>query len=121
MLILMLNALTNIALVTTDINAASPIPTNEYAYFYTHDNTTDCTNTFGVFIMDTIDLPGSNRLECLAMCTREPLCSSRVLHEVNSFRCLISEDAEACPRGQMQWLVKVCIFYFVKIIISLNF
>ena len=113
MLFLMLSILIEHLLATSDTNAALSIPTNEYAYFYTHDNTAECTYTFGVFIMDTIELPGSNRLECLAMCSREPLCSSRVSHDVNSSRCLISDNAKTCPRGQMQWLVKV-LFYQYK-------
>ena len=99
-------------------NVYPPTPTaaTTYSDFYTHKYTPSCDSyTFNVTNSYSSASLGLQRLECLATCTREPMCK-RAVYGDHDKSCLLEDDAESCPHGQMMWLEKK--EHFIEVIFN---
>ena len=76
------------------------------ADFYTHVYEPNCSDSLDTSTNHSSTLNGLQRLECLAICSRELLCA-RAVYEESGLSCLLEDGAGICPHGHQIWFEKI--------------
>ena len=105
-LIVFFTNLISSAIAISDQNEDAQTHPDVIADFYTHEYAPNCTDSLESSTNYSSTLNGLERLECLAMCSREPLCA-RAVYEESGLSCLLEDGAGICPHGHQIWFEKI--------------